>query len=258
MTARRTDGPRLLLIDIETFPIEMYAWRAWDTSALRIKEDTSLCSFSAAWLDGEHVTMALPDFKGYRAGGRDDKKLMAALWTLLDEADQVAAHNGDRFDVKKINYRFMVHGMKPPSPYKTIDTLKEVKKVASFDSHKLNELCRVLKIGAKVRTGGADLWFDCLAGDMKAWARMKKYNAHDVRLLKLLYLELRPWMKNHPNHALYTGITSCPKCGSTKMQRRGSERTAARTYQRLQCQACGGWMRGTEPMDDKLSLVNAR
>lgn len=236
-----------------------FAWQPWEARALRVVENTSVCAWSAKWLDGKQVTKTLADYKGYKPHSRDDKKLLSDLWTLLDEADVVVAHNGDRFDVKKLNYRFIIHGLGIPSPYKTVDTLKEIKRVASFDSNRLNELCRQTGIGEKVRTGGADLWFDCLEGDRKAWARMKKYNAHDVVLLEEWYLTLRPWMKQHPNHGAYTGIASCPKCGSTKIQRRGKSRAATRTYDRYQCQSCGSWSQSTESIpEERATVVNAR
>lgn len=233
----------ILSLDIETFPMLFYAWQPWEANALRIIEDTSICCWSAKWLGGKQFTRSLADYKGYKPGGRNDKKLLEDLWTLLDEAEIVVAHNGDRFDVKKINYRFMVHGMKPPSPYKTVDTLKEYRKLAAFDSNKLNDLSRVRGIGAKIRTGGADLWFDCLAGDLAAWKHMKQYNAHDVVLLEEHYLKLLPWMRNHPNVAAGFGPNVCPKCQSTRLQRRGFGKSRTTTYQRYQCLACGGWCR---------------
>lgn len=251
------DRPRILFLDIETFPALFYAWQTWEASALRIKEDTSIASFSAKWLGGKHITKALPDYKGYRAGSRNDKWLLQDLWKLLDEADIVSAHNLDRFDAKKVNYRFMVHKLGPPSPYQHVDTLKEVKKVASHDSNKLNELCRVHKIGQKVRTGGADLWFDCLEGDAAAWARMRRYNAHDVRLLEGWYKLLLPWIRRHPNVGTYTDKPVCPKCGSKDLERRGTAYNATTSYQRFQCRDCGGWLRGTKNERKSRPMVGA-
>jgi hypothetical protein len=248
-------GPRTLLVDIETFPLLMYCWQPWEASALKIVQDTSIASFSAKWLDGKMVTKCLADYKGYKAGSRDDRALLDDLWALLDEADIVIAHNLDRFDAKKITYRFMVHGMKPPAPYQASDTLKEVKKVASFDSHRLNELCRLRNIGQKVRTGGADLWFDCIAGDAKAWKRMKKYNAHDVRLLEGWYLDLLPWMKSHPNVGMWSDRACCPKCGSTRLQSRGIARNKTTAYTRYQCRYCGSWSRSAKNLKEHRAEV---
>jgi hypothetical protein len=232
-----------------------YAWQPWEASALRIIADTSFASFSAKWLGGKQITRCLADYEGYKPGSRNDKPLLADLWKLLDAADIVVAHNLDRFDAKKANYRFIANGFKPPSSFLHCDTLKEVKKVASFDSHKLNELCRILNIGRKVRTGGADLWFDCLEGNMKAWAKMKKYNARDVTLLEELYLELLPWMKSHPNVGMWSDRACCPKCGSTRLQSRGIARNKTTAYTRYQCRYCGSWSRSAKNLKEHRAQV---
>lgn len=258
MRAKR-DGPKILFLDIETFPMLFYAWESYEARALRVVENTSVASWSAKWMGGPQITKAICDYKGYKPHSRDDKKLLEDLWKLLDEADIVVAHNGIRFDVKKLNYRFLVHRLGVPSPYRVVDTLREVKRVAAFDSHRLNELARQLEIGEKMRTGGADLWFDCLEGKPAAWAKMKRYNAKDVYpLLEKLYEDLLPWMVNHPNHGMWTGISSCPRCGSTKLQSRGKARATTRTYQRFQCQGCGGWARSSEMVDGRAVVVAAR
>ncbi len=256
MHARGNSDPRTLLVDYETFPMLFYAWQAWEASALRIVEDTAICSFSAKWLGGKQITRALCDYRGYRPGSRDDRKLMDDLWPLLIKAERVVAHNLDGFDDKKANFRFMIHGIAPPSPYQHIDTLKEVRKVSGHDSNKLNELCRVHGIGQKVKTGGQDLWFDCLGGDTRAWARMKKYNAHDVRLLEPVYLLLRPWMKTHPNVAANDERPCCPKCGSSRMHRDGYTTTRDGRYVAYECQSCGGWARDAKA-ESRAVLRNA-
>lgn len=239
-----TPAPKgILSLDIETFPILGFVWQTWEANVLKVVEDTSIACYSAKWLQGKQVTRALSDYPGYRPGKRDDKKLLQDLWQLLDEADIVVAHNGDRFDVKKINYRFMVHGMRPPSPYRTVDTLKEVKKVSSFDSHKLDELSRLLEHDRKVHTGGFSLWEGCMAGDASSWNKMKEYNAYDVILLEKLYLRLLPWMKGHPNVATGYGPDVCPKCQSTDLIRRGMGLNKTTAYQRYQCRSCGAWCR---------------
>lgn len=236
---------KVLLIDIETFPIQGYVWQLWDANVLRVVEPTTICAFSAKWLGGKQTTRALPDYPGYRPGRRNDRALVRDLWNFLDAADIVVAHNGDRFDIKKTNSRFLVHKLKPPSPYRTVDTLTEAHKIASYDSNKLNELGKILGLGEKVKTGGADLWFDCMAGDEKAWRRMKRYNAKDVILLERLYKAMLPWMKNHPNVANGLGPNFCPACGSPKLQARGTAWNKTTKYHRFQCQDCGRWCRDT-------------
>jgi hypothetical protein len=251
------EEPKRLVVDIETFPMLFYAWQPYEARALRVIKDTSMASFSARWIGGKTITRCLADYEGYEPNSRDDRALCADLWPLLNEAHIVIAHNGVKFDRKKINYRFMVHKMGPPSPYKLVDTLREVKRVAGFDSNRLNELARQLEIGEKLRTGGADLWFDCLEGKPAAWRRMKRYNTRDVVLLEELYGELLPWMSSHPNWGAYmSGAAVCPKCGSAKLTPMETTIALTRSYRQYQCQSCGGWCRSSETVGDRATLLN--
>jgi len=236
----------VLLLDIETFPILGYTWEVYEANVLRVVENKSICGWSAKWLHGKQITKALPDYPGYRPNKRDDRALITELWQLLDDAEVVVAHNGNAFDIKTINARFTKHRLKPPSPFQTVDTLKQARQIAAYDSNRLNDLGKYLDLGEKLRTGGQDLWFDCMAGDKAAWAHMKKYNAQDVLLLEKLYLLLLPWMKSHPNLANGFGPGVCPKCGGTRLISDGWRRNATTAYRRLRCINCGAPIRDTE------------
>jgi hypothetical protein len=249
-------APKILFIDIETFPQLAYVWGNYEQNVLAVKKHSIICAFSAKWLNGPQITKTLPDYKGYNPENWDDRKLVADLWALLDEANIATAQNGDEFDFKKINTRIAKHKLGPPSPYQTIDTLKIARKVFGFPSNKLDDLAEYLGIGRKLSTGGFSLWLGCMAGDKGAWRRMRRYNAHDVRLLHDIYLEFLPWINNHPNHALYTGKNGCPKCGSDKLQSRGLRRNATTAVRQFQCMSCHGWCRETNAAF-RVSLTNA-
>jgi hypothetical protein len=157
-------------------------------------------------------------------------------------------HNVDKFDVRKVNAKLIQHGFTPPSPYKTIDTLKIARRYFKFDSNRLNDLGVLLGLGKKVETGGFSLWEKCIAGEKKAWERMKKYNKQDVVLLERVYLKLRPWMKNHPD--IFKIGVECQKCGSTNVQWNGYRITKTKKHRRFCCQNCGGW--GQEVIGEKV------
>jgi DNA polymerase elongation subunit (family B) len=227
-----------LFIDIETFPNVSYTWGMYEQNVIKIVRPWYILSFAYRWDNGKKGVVALPDFKGYKAGG-DDKELTKILWELLNEADIVVAHNGDNFDLKKINTRFIAHGMTPPSPYKTIDTLKIVRNKFSFNSNHLDDLGKFLEIGEKVKHTGFDLWFACERGDKKSWSLMKKYNGQDINLLYRVYLKLLPWINIPLNTE--TGLV-CPNCGSKHTQKRGIQVLNKNFIrQRYQCQDCGKW-----------------
>ena len=235
--------PRCLLVDLETSPTLNFTWGYYEQTAIGTKKDWYILSFSFKWLDGKIQTYALPDFKLYKRDKTNDRELVRKLHKLLDEAEIVIAHNGDKFDLPKANARFLFHGLKPPTPYKTIDTLKVARRYFKFDSNKLDELARQLKLGRKLVHTGKDLWFKCMNGDLKAWKLMRRYNEHDVRLLEALYLKLRPYMQMHPH---YVGHKTCHVCGSPRVIKRGFDRLVGFRKQRYQCQNCGSFMREKE------------
>lgn len=251
--------PHILLLDIETSPIKGYTWGVYEQNLLKILEPSKIICVSWRWipptgrfreLNHNVGVKALPDFPGYKAGVLDDKRLVKFIWDLLDQADVVIAHNGDSFDVKKLNARFIYYNLNAPSAYKTVDTRKVAKKHFRFDNNKLDVLGDYLGEGRKVSTGGFDLWDDCINGVMKAWRKMKRYNIRDITLLERVYLRLRPFMDNHPNLNVIVedGVKhdafSCPACLSKNTSKRGFSITRTGRYQRYQCNDCGTWSSG--------------
>jgi uncharacterized protein YprB with RNaseH-like and TPR domain len=199
-----------------------------------------LC-FAYKWL-GEKKTnvLSLQDVK-------NEKELVRNLWSIFEEADIIIGHNSDRFDIKKSNAKFIEFGFRPPEPYKTVDTLKVARKYFKFDSNRLDSLGEYLGVGRKVNTGGFDLWLGCMKGDEKSWRLMKKYNKQDVDLLEKIYTKLRPFIDNHPNlNILDNKETSCPKCKSSRIQKRGFSLTTIGKKQRFVCLDCGGWSTSTK------------
>ncbi len=239
-----TTPAKILFLDIETAPSLGWVWAKWETNVIDFKQDWYVLSFGYKWATDKKVTVkGLDDYPGYKRDPENDKQLMKDLWALLDEADVIIAHNGDKFDLPKVNTRFLTHKLTPPAPYKTVDTLKIARSVFQFDSNKLDDLGRYLGIGRKLPHTGFHLWKGCMSGDKDSWKLMKKYNGHDVELLEELYYILRAWHKTHPN--VNTGQNGvCPKCGSADVMKRGFSYTLLRRKQRFQCKSCAGWWEG--------------
>jgi len=143
--------------------------------------------------------------------------------------------------------------MKPPSPYKVVDTLLAARSQFAFSSNKLDDLGETLGLGRRVEHEGFELWRKCMNGEKKAWKDMLRYNEQDVVLLEAVYLRLLPYIKNHPNVNVIMDQTKCKctACGSSKLHKRGYAYTNASKFQRFQCQDCGKWSRGRMNMLDK-------
>lgn len=239
--------PRIALFDIETAPNLAYVWGVWEQDVIEIERDWYMLSFAYKWLDKQKIyTHALPDYPRFKSDKHDDSDLVKELWRVFDAADIVIAHNGDRFDVRKANARFIEHGLKPPTPYKQIDTLKIARKHFKFDSNRLDDLGRYLGVGRKIPNTGKKLWLSCMEGDPKAWATMRRYNAQDVALLERVYLRIRGWATTHPDLAIYSRSHVCPSCQSPRITQQGVKLTKTGYRQQYKCQACGGWHSGAK------------
>lgn len=189
-------------------------------------------------------THSLREYPHYQRDRENDFRLIKDLHKIFDEADILVAHNGDRFDQRKTYAKFIQHGMRPPAPVKSVDTLKIARKHFLFESNKLNDLGQYLKVGKKIPTTGFDLWKRCMAGEDKAWEIMERYNRRDVELLEQVYLKLRPYTSIHPNLETYQENGCCPACASIAIERRGQQVNRTRKYQRYQCTDCGHWFQG--------------
>jgi DNA polymerase elongation subunit (family B) len=244
---------KTLILDIETSPIMGKVWSLWEQnlSLDQIENDWFIMSYAAKWLDGEDIY-----YNDCRENIGEDFELLSDLHGLLSEADIVVAHNGDKFDIPKINARLLLNGLPPPSPYKTIDTLKMAKRTFKFTSNKLAYLTDALCSNKKqkhVKFAGWTLWNECMAGNNEAWDEMYEYNCMDVISLEELYLILRPWMPNHPTIGAFDDleVCSCPKCNSSKVVKRGFFHTSKGKYQRYICTDCGGWSSATTTINTK-------
>jgi hypothetical protein len=248
--------PRILVLDIESAPIEAYVWGLWDQNIGIdfIKTDWTILSYAAQWLDGSKPFYADTGGRGAEKV-RDDSMLLEQVWRLLDEADLVVAQNGKRFDVRKINARLIEHGYTPYSPIRVIDTMLEARKAFAFTSQKLAWTSKLLTDSPKSehkKFPGFELWIECLKDNPLAWKELKKYNIQDIVSTRKVYYRLRPWMATHPNLGTYDlragGV--CPKCASPKLRHAGFTTLQQGVYTRYQCTSCGGWCRGKKLLTD--------
>lgn len=251
-------NPRVLVFDIETAPIKAYIWKLWKTDVYidQIINEWFCIAWSAKWLYSKDVMgeVLTPE----EVANENDKRIMISLWHLINEADIVIAHNGNRFDIPRINSRFITNGLAPTKPYFSIDTYQVAKKQFGFSSNKLDALAGYFNIPHKLHTD-FDLWKRCLQGDKKALSYMLKYNKKDVAILEEVYLKLRPWIKNHPNMGNLIGDSdSCSVCGSSNITPIHDKYyyTSVNRYPLYKCNECGAISRGRTPIKQSLKLTS--
>lgn len=243
--AQLVGGPKILLFDIETSPLEFYGWALKQYSGyippVMVKKSWAILCWSAKWLfDDEimHGTVTTDE-----ANNRTDASIIQPLWTLLDKAEIIVAHNGDQFDIKRANTRFKMNGLGPPMPYRSIDTLKKLRLKFALDSYKLDYVNMLFGLDTKKgNEQGMKLWKRCINHDAEALAQMQTYCDNDVMILEELYNDIRPWIKGHPNMGLYltgTNVEKCNNCGATDLDWRGKYYTPAGRYRAFRCSDCG-------------------
>jgi DNA polymerase elongation subunit (family B) len=234
MTDKRK--PRILNIDIETAPNRVYTWGLYNQNVAisQIEEPGYVLCFAAKWYGEKEVI-----YKSLHHDGKEE--MLKELWSLLDEADAILGWNSQSFDVKHIKRELLEAGYLPPTESQHIDLLKVVRKQFKFPSNKLDFISQRLDIGYKLKHYGFELWRDCMAGDAKAWAIMKRYNKRDVQLVEDAYEILKPWITTPTiNFAHFNDVRSCPRCGCEDLTLEDKpHRTKVSEFKQYRCDDCG-------------------
>ena len=238
---RDTKQPKILLLDIETAPCHGRFWRIGKQyiTPEQIEEDWFIFGFSAKWLLSDEM---MSDFVTPKeAIKRDDKRIMVSAHKLVSQADIIIGHNIKKFDMPKLKTRFFLNGLKPPMPYQLLDTLSSAWKEFSFSSAKLNYLSKIILHKEKLKTN-FDLWIKCEQGDQESLDYMEEYCRMDTQLLEDVYIELRPWLTQHPNLPIIMEAQepACINCGCFEFtDEEGWYPTPQNRYEAVRCASCG-------------------
>ena len=253
---------KILLFDIETAPMEVFVWGLRHNDYISpesIIKDYSILCWSAKWLFsdevyGEKVT-------SQQAQNRQDKSILQTMWRLLDEADVVVVQNGKKFDIPKLNTRFLKAGYPPPMYYQVIDTKEVMSRYFGFSSNKIDYANQFLGIEGKSEMEYED-WIKCVSGGeaaMDSLEKMLSYNKDDVQIMEELYLKLRPWIPSHANLGIYADVDKdcCPNCQSIELKWSGQYSTPLGRYEAFRCRSCGATGRSTKKAH-KIKMVDVR
>lgn len=194
-------------------------------------------------------------FRGWfsKAEGINDKPLLKKALEIMEEADLLVAHFGDKFDKRFFQGRCAINDLKPPPPTKQRDTWRIARGAFCFNSNRLGNLALALDVGEKkqlkTRRQWPGWWDRSLAGDGSAITEMAEYCKQDVRTLEAVYNRIRVYdNQQHPHMYHYQRVT-CGICGG-QVTYRGVAYIGRHKYPRYQCKACGRWGRETKKADD--------
>lgn len=256
-------GAKIFLGDVETSYTISYHFGRFKQfiSPKQVIQEPYMLTFAGKWLHNPSIfSRKLPDYpEEFARDHKSDRKLIEDLWQVLDECDIFVAHNA-RFDRGWANQRFAYYGMQPPSPYITIDTLAGLKEAFSLPSNSLEAACNYFELDSrKLSNGGAELWRRCMEGDPEAFEEMESYNIGDIPTLEELYLTVRPYMRKHPNIALFhpdQSVMRCVRCGSDDLveEKGKSAHTFLSKFKVYRCQECGSCARDRQNVREKAAM----
>lgn len=230
---------RRMFFDIETSPNTVLSWRIGSKVNLSpdniVKERAIIC-ICWKWEGEDKVHHLQWD------NDQCDRKMLERFTEELSKADEVIGHNGDRYDIKWVRTRSIIHKIPFNATIKSLDTLKKARSAFNFNSNKLDYIGKVLGVGQKLDTGGYDLWKRiCLLNCKESMHKMVTYCKQDVILLEDVFHRMQSYIHQNSHVGVHQGGAkhSCPSCGSEDITLLSTPVTKAGTFQRhIECNDC--------------------
>jgi uncharacterized protein YprB with RNaseH-like and TPR domain len=228
-----------LFYDIETSQYEVRSFRIGYKLNLGYQNITKLAKIiciSWSWDDEDKIHNLRWDSE------MCDKKMLEKFIKELNKADEIIAHNGDRFDIKWLRTRALYHKVPMKPKYRSLDTLKKAKSAFNFPNNRLDTIAQFLSVGAKVEHDGIKMWDAVQDGDSHYLNEMVKYCDGDIVVLRDVYFAMQPYVINNTHTGSHNGKMncSCPNCASEDISLLKNSFTALGTIKReIECNSCG-------------------
>jgi DNA polymerase elongation subunit (family B) len=179
--------PKVLFYDIEVsfgiFTVWNPGWKI-NVSYDNMIEKPKIICISYKWNDSDEVHTVRWD------SNQNDKLLVENFVPVLNEADVIVAHNGDKFDLPWIKTRALYHNISMLPKYPSVDTLKISRYKFRQPSNRLDDIADYFGLGRKIKVG-YDLWKDVVLKKSKeALNQMIEYCEQDVIVLEKVYNKL--------------------------------------------------------------------
>ena len=226
-----------LFWDIETSPNIILSWRVGYKLCVpheNILKERGIICICWKWEHRKRVDSLEWD-------GGDDRAMLEEFSEVANQADELIAHNGDRFDLPFFQGRRLLHDLPPIPEHKTVDTLVIARRRFKLNSNRLDYLGQVLGLGGKTKTE-FQMWKDILLDNCpKAMAKMVRYCKRDVKLLQEVWEKMAPYHKpkTHAGVHSFRDRWSCPHCASENVKINTRQTTAAGVPRiGFQCKDC--------------------
>jgi len=251
--------PKVVYWDLETLPDPRENYKvlpsigAWPGRTFKAQLQTIMCF--GYMVEGMDAPESINSWE-LSDDAADDAALVHLAWEMLNDADEIVTHNGKSFDVKVLNTRLAYYGFPPvDDKIKHVDTKQVAKSKLSLYSNSLDNVAKFFGVAEKMHW--PDKWgtWERIAfkeATKEDFEIMDRYCKQDVKVLRDIYMKLRPYMGNkaaNREHWADADIV-CRTCGSTNVHRNGTRRSLKKKYQRYMCGDCGSQFPGTKALED--------
>lgn len=227
--------PKILIGDIETSPNRGFFWGCGKqfVGPDQIDEERKIICASWKWLHKDKVRHV--DW----GKDRDDSRVLEKFLPVVEDADMVVFHNGNRFDIPWIQGRLMYYDLPPFPKVKTLDTYKEARAAFRLNSNRLNYIAEYIGREGKLNVP-YQLWKDLMNFNRpKDRKTMVEYCDQDILVLESVYKRILPYIANTFNLSVFLeDPEACPKCGG-ELRKKGFSYTQVAIKQRYKCMDCG-------------------
>jgi hypothetical protein len=235
--------PKVLFLDIETAPLSVYGYGLFNQnhSTQSIREDISVLSFSAKWLDSEEMIY----YSVNPEDPKNDRDVVKAAYDLIDKCDFLVCHNV-KYDSKILRGRWLLYDFPKERNFRTICTLQIARKNFKLTSNKLGYIAKFLGVINKVehdKYPGITLFIECSKGNKDAFRYLEEYNVGDCLTLEAVYLKLRRY-DNTIRFNIFNQDNIC-SCGSKEFREVDPITTNTGVFKTWQCVECGFNLRDT-------------
>ena len=181
----------------------------------------------------------------------NDEKQIVGLHKLLSEADIIAGHNIQRFDLKKFNTRAALYGLPPISNLIIYDTLKFFRKHFDLPSYSLGYICKYFNLVQEKMNHSSDMWDRCLSGDLDAWKENELYNKQDNHACRAAFWFIAKYEPTINVQSFYQKQKCI--CGGEAFYKDGFKYTKNGRFQVFRCKnkSCGKNFVARENLIDK-------
>lgn len=173
-----------------------------------------------------------------------DREVVEEIVAMIEEADMLVHHYGDKFDLPFLNTRCLANGIVPPAPKSSIDTCKIARAALKMTSNRLGNLADFLA-SPDARKGALSKkqWKLAGQGHRATLDAMLDYCIADVIATEAVYLKLRSVIRQHPHMAAVVldepAALRCPACGGVNTHKHATRRTLRQIQSRRRCDDCG-------------------